>query len=167
MALSALLELDPASVPNAVKEGWPLIVGGTLRVFKDLPKAIEGEYTTPRRSVSWGVLDADVHDCLARQALEQYLKDESDEDDIIDDSLLNLNEEEEDVWDQDSAYLEMLANEGARLRAKSEKQANGEDVSDDESDDDEEIGEELGYISPLDNVDPYVTFKHALTSKDH
>ena len=43
VALCALLELDPASVPNAVKEGWPLIVGGTLHVFKDLPKAIEGK----------------------------------------------------------------------------------------------------------------------------
>ena len=101
----------------------------------------------------------------ARQALEQYLKDESDDDDILDDSLLNLNEEEDDVWDADSAYLEMLANEGARLRAKSEKEASGEDVSDDESDDEEEIAEELGYISPLDTVNPYVTFKHALTSE--
>ena len=38
----------------------------------------------------------------------------------------------------------------------------GED--EDEEDSDEEIDEELGFISPLDSVDPYVTFKMALTS---
>ena len=69
----------------------------------------------------------------------------------------------EDVWDDDSAYIEMLANEGARLREKSEKQAAGDDVS--ESSEESDIDEELGYISPLDNVDPYVSFKQALTSK--
>ena len=69
----------------------------------------------------------------------------------------------DDVWDEDSAYVEMLANEGQRLREKSQKQAAGEEVSDDEDDEVEE--EELGYISPLDNVDPYITFKAALTSE--
>ena len=57
--------------------------------------------------------------------------------------------------------MEMLANEGARLREKSARQAAGED--DEESDDESDIDEELGYISPLDNVDPYVSFKQALT----
>lgn len=57
----------------------------------------------------------------------------------------------------------MLANEGQRLREKSAKVESGEDVSDDE-DEDDDIDEELGYISPLDNADPYVSFKQALTS---
>lgn len=35
---------------------------------------------------------------------------------------------------------------------------------DDESEDDEDIDEELGYISPLENVNPYISFKQALTS---
>lgn len=35
---------------------------------------------------------------------------------------------------------------------------------DDESLSDEEIEEELGYISPLDSVDPYLAFKQALAS---
>ena len=42
MALSALLEMDPAQIPDPVKEGWPGIVSGALRIFKDLPKAIAG-----------------------------------------------------------------------------------------------------------------------------
>ena len=32
------------------------------------------------------------------------------------------------------------------------------------SDDDDEIEEELGFISPLDTVNPYTSFKQALTS---
>lgn len=72
-----------------------------------------------------------------------------------------LNSLADDVWDEDSAYVELLANESQRLREKSEKQAAGEELSDDE--DDEDIEEELGYISPLDNVDPYISFKAALT----
>lgn len=86
----------------------------------------------------------------------------------------------EDVWDEDSAYLEMLAKEvdiffpskdphiqycqqGARLREKSEKQADGEDIEDSD-DEDSDVEEELGYISPLDKVNPYTSFKEALTS---
>ena len=42
MALCALLEMDPSAVPDSIREGWPQIVAGALRVFKDLPRAIEG-----------------------------------------------------------------------------------------------------------------------------
>jgi len=34
----------------------------------------------------------------------------------------------------------------------------------DSSSEEEEIEEELGYFSPLDTVNPYETFKNALTS---
>ncbi|KAI0786127.1 ARM repeat-containing protein [Abortiporus biennis] len=141
LALCALLEMDPANIPEPVKEGWPGIVGGALKIFKAYPKAV-----------------------AERKALEEYYHNDSDDDDDGDDSkYLNLNEEDEDVWDEDSAYIEMLANEGARLREKSEKQAAGEEYeeSDDESD---VMEEELGYISPIENVDPYSSFKNALTA---
>lgn len=75
---------------------------------------------------------------------------------------MNLEGDDEDVWDEDSAYLEMLANEGARLREKAEK-VEAEEEDDDESED-EDIEEELGYISALENVNPYVSFKQALTT---
>ena len=42
-------------------------------------------------------------------------------------------------------------------------------MSGDESDEDDEddvVEEDLGFISPLENVDPYATFKNALTGKD-
>ncbi|KAJ7075775.1 armadillo-type protein [Mycena belliarum] len=138
LALCALLEMAPGAVPESLKDGWPGIVGGVLKIFKDLPAAIE-----------------------ARKALED-LDDDDDDDGLIDEKILNMNEDDEDVWDEDSAYLELLANEGARLREKSEKAEEGE--ADDDDDDDDEITEELGYISALDSVDPYASFKQALTT---
>lgn len=68
------------------------------------------------------------------------------------------------MWDSDSAYIEMLANEGARLRERSLKEETGDEASE-FSEDESDIAEELGYISPLDTVDPYLSFKQALTSK--
>ncbi|KAJ7696679.1 armadillo-type protein [Mycena rosella] len=138
LALCALLEMAPGAVPEGLKDGWSGIVGGVLKIFKDLPGAIE-----------------------ARKALEDA-DDDEDEDDLIEEKMLNMNEDDEDVWDEDSAYLELLANEGARLREKSEKAEEGADDDDDDEDDD--IAEELGYFSALDNVDPYVSFKQALTT---
>ena len=44
MALCALLEMDSTVIPEPIREGWPQIVGGVLHIFKDLPKAIEGEW---------------------------------------------------------------------------------------------------------------------------
>ncbi|CAK5283934.1 unnamed protein product [Mycena citricolor] len=137
VALCALLEMDPAGVPDSVKDGWPGIVGAILQIFKDLPKAVQ-----------------------ARKELEEA--DDEDEDEYGEEKILNMNEDDEDVWDEDSAYLELLANEGARLREKTAKVEAGED-DDDDDDDDDMIQEELGYFSALDNVNPYVRFKEALT----
>ena len=57
--------------------------------------------------------------------------------------------------DEDAEYLEFLA-----------QQANGaaSQATDDEEEE-EEIGEEILFESPLDNVDPYITFAHAFKSK--
>ncbi|KAF9065181.1 armadillo-type protein [Rhodocollybia butyracea] len=139
VTLAALMEVEPGMVPEPLREGWPSIVGGALKLFKDLPQAI-----------------AD------RKALEEALQDDDDDDDLDDEKVLNLNGDDEDVWDEDSAYLEMLASEGARLRAKSEKLASGDDVDDESEESD--IEEELGYISPLDSVNPYAAFKQSLTA---
>lgn len=42
ITLCALMELDPAGIPDSLREGWPGIVAGALKVFKDLPKAVAG-----------------------------------------------------------------------------------------------------------------------------
>lgn len=44
LALCSLLELAPAAVPQSLQSGWPGILGGILTIFKDLPKAIAGQY---------------------------------------------------------------------------------------------------------------------------
>ena len=43
LALCALMEMTPESVPDSLRDGWPGIVGGALKIFKSLPKAIEGK----------------------------------------------------------------------------------------------------------------------------
>lgn len=55
----------------------------------------------------------------------------------------------------------MLAKESARLRAKEERLNEDDDVSDGSGD--EDVEEELAYLSPLDNINPYASFKQALT----
>jgi hypothetical protein len=123
--------------------------------------------------------------------LQDSLQEDDDEDDEDEQRYLNLNEEEGDVWDEDSAYIEMLAKEvralarlrdtllllrnggvslynwlvqGQRLREAAERKVHDLDVAGtSDVSDDEEIEEELGFISPLDAVNPYVTFKQALT----
>ncbi|KAI9443408.1 ARM repeat-containing protein [Lactarius indigo] len=141
VALSALLEMEPIAVPAELRDGWPGIVGGAIRVFKGLPKAI-----------------------AARKALQESLQEDEEDDDDDEQRLLNLNEEEGDVWDEDSAYIEMLAKEGQRLREAAERKEHDVDGAASDVSDEEEIEEELGFISPLDTVNPYVTFKQALST---
>ena len=43
MAMCALLEMDPASVPAPLQEGWAGIVSAILHVFQGLPEAEESE----------------------------------------------------------------------------------------------------------------------------
>jgi importin-7 len=55
-----------------------------------------------------------------------------------------------------------LSFQSALLREKAEnRQANGDA---DESDEDDEIEEDFRFITPIDTVDPYTSFKQALTS---
>ncbi|PPQ95282.1 hypothetical protein CVT26_014856 [Gymnopilus dilepis] len=140
LALCALMEMPPDAVPESLRDGWPGIVGGALKIFKALPKAIE-----------------------ERKRLETLFQEDLSDEEETEDQTLNLAEDDEDVWDEDSAYMELLAREGARLREKSEGTANA-DEEEDEEEEEEEIDEELGYISPLENINPYVSFKQALTT---
>jgi importin-7 len=47
----------------------------------------------------------------ARKALQDSLHEDEDEDNEDEQRYLNMNEEEGDVWDEDSAYIELLAKE--------------------------------------------------------
>jgi len=48
MALCALLEMDPVNIPPSLSDGWPGIVAGIIKLFKDLPKAIQSAYMRSR-----------------------------------------------------------------------------------------------------------------------
>ena len=56
-----------------------------------------------------------------------------------------------------------------RLRTKSEKLAAGSGEGDDDEDEseDEDLEEELGYVSPLDTVNAYMSFKNSLPCMCH
>jgi importin-7 len=56
LALCCLLELAPGAIPESLRSGWPGIVGGVLRIFKDLPSAIAG------RCSCWWFLVAGMED---------------------------------------------------------------------------------------------------------
>ncbi|KAF8875951.1 armadillo-type protein [Mucidula mucida] len=140
LAICALLELDAANVPPALRGDWPKLIEMGVKLFKDYAEAVK-----------------------ARKSLEATLETEEDVEDDEDEleGMLNDDEDGQDVWDADSAYLEMLAQEGARLRGASAKDLEAEE-EDDEDDSDDEIEEELGFFTPLDGVDVYVVFRDAV-----
>ena len=47
LALCALMELPPSAIPETLKAGWSGILAGILRIFTDLPRAIQGNTHTP------------------------------------------------------------------------------------------------------------------------
>ncbi|KAG8935091.1 hypothetical protein FRC03_002380 [Tulasnella sp. 419] len=159
VTLCDLLKLDPAAIPEGLKDGWVGIVGGILNVFKGLPEALE------------------KRDAL----LSEFQEDNSDDELDMDDAELLNNvdaaDEDADVWDEETAYLDLLAEEGARLRAKqaarvakaAKTETLGEGAAEGDEDEDEEsdvesINEDLGIETPIDEVDPYGYFKQTLTS---
>ena len=42
LTLSALLEMDPSGIPESVKDGWPGLLGGALKLFREYPEAVKG-----------------------------------------------------------------------------------------------------------------------------
>ncbi|KAJ7743659.1 hypothetical protein B0H14DRAFT_2637404 [Mycena olivaceomarginata] len=96
MALCALLEMAPGAVPESLNDGWLGIAGGMLKIFRDLLEA-------------------------AHKALEE-LEGGNNDHDLVNRKILNMNKDDKDVWDKDSAYLEMLANEAATTSLTLEQQ---------------------------------------------
>ncbi|KAG8740759.1 hypothetical protein FRC10_003917 [Ceratobasidium sp. 414] len=140
LAFCALLKLERERVPIELQEGWVGIVGGVLTLLQELPMAVEHR----------------------NKLVEEYEEDDSDSD--VDETHLNMADDDEDVHDEESAYLERLAEESARLRAKHAAKAIGSD-DDESSEEDVSVEEELGFESPLDDVNAYIALKYSLTGK--
>lgn len=89
MTLCAMMEMNPAVIPDNLREVWGHVVNGALRMFKDLPKAIRG--------IS-GFLSspASINTDIDRKILEESLEEESEDEEIGEEGkLLNLNEDED------------------------------------------------------------------------
>ncbi|KAJ7787849.1 hypothetical protein B0H14DRAFT_2628944 [Mycena olivaceomarginata] len=139
------------AVPESLNYGWPGIVGGVLK-FRDIREAI-----------------------TAHMALEE-LEGDDDGDLAEGEKILDMNEDDQDVWDEDSAYLGMLANEVGRggfpderfahtrrVRVSEKKSEKAKEGGED-SDDDDEISEELLYFSALDTMQNAPVYQAATTS---
>ena len=96
--MCALLELPPASVPDTLRDGWHGIVGGVLTIFKDLPKAIERSCCFHSLSFCIPFFYVFFSCQTDRKALELLAQEESDDDDIIDEKVLNLTDDEGAFW---------------------------------------------------------------------
>jgi len=100
MALCSLLELDEASIPETLKEGWTSIVGGALTVFKMLPEAMSGGCLSYQ-----GGLDTDNRESERKKRQEELVADEDldlPEEDGLDELHL-----EEDGKQHNIAYLRL------------------------------------------------------------
>ncbi|KAG8903898.1 hypothetical protein FRB99_002598 [Tulasnella sp. 403] len=167
LTLCELLKMDTNAVPPSLKDGWSGLVGGILALFKALPAA----------------------EARRNEMLEEYEDEEEsgedqadmDEDDV--DPEPN-GDEDGDVYDKETAYLDLLAAESARLRAKQVKrlakaakeagaiEEDGEDNANDDEDgeyeesdngSDDDVLEDFGVETAIDDVDPYSYFKQTLT----
>jgi len=80
------------------------------------------------------------------------------------DMRTDKDDDDEDVWDEESEYLEQLAQEGARLQAKAAAREGASSATDADSDSDsEEEGEDdFFYETSVDKIDPFLRFKTAL-----
>ncbi|KAI9283549.1 armadillo-type protein [Umbelopsis sp. AD052] len=136
VSLCAILDMPFDQVPTSLRDGWPSMLDAIITAFQTLPKAIENREEMER------YYTGDIPDDEASEATADTT-DENSTDNGEDDN------DEDDVEDEDAEYLEFLA-----------QQANGTASQDDEEEE-EEIGEEILFESPLDNVDPYITFAHA------
>ncbi|PWN34353.1 ARM repeat-containing protein [Meira miltonrushii] len=132
----SILGLDPAQTPATVQQGQPALLVGLLQNLVSLPKAVQ----------------------KAKEEQEAFenLEDESGDNISGSFQIDDSKDADDDVIDEDNEYLELLAREGDRMRARAEAQAAGQDFeeevdygSDDEDDDDEG---EMVYYSPMNQV---------------
>ncbi|KAF0457185.1 ARM repeat-containing protein [Gigaspora margarita] len=148
VALCSLLEIPFEQLPPTLQAGWTQVLDGILTVFKSLPIAEENRENLEK---SFDEEDSDDEDEL--ESLEKaYGEDDS------------VDNDDENVVDEDTQYLEFLAQEAAK-----------NNPDDDENEHEEEMEEEVMFESPLDKVDVYIKFhesfigvqQHYPTSYNH
>ncbi|PWN26503.1 ARM repeat-containing protein [Jaminaea rosea] len=163
LALMSVLGLDEGQAPQAIKAGETQLLTSLLDNLAGIPEAIKRQ-----------------------RALEDAFVDDEDEDaeeedidggaDDIASQVINDGDDDADVHDEDNEYLELLAREGARLRAKAAAAAGASagtggdeyadvsyDADSDEEADEDEDEEGVVYESPLDDVPVFDHFRQLMT----
>lgn len=138
-AIIGLLTLGPDEVPQSVQQGWPRLLQGIVRLFQTLPAALKNREEAQREDdfgLGSGYDDDDEEEEGEWQG-EDWEHEET--------------EEASDIKDESTAYLDFLGQQAAKFSAA---------VGEEEDDDDLEEGSSLE--TPLEQMEPYGLFKHAL-----
>lgn len=134
-AICSLLTINAQDVPVSVQQGWPRLLQGIVRLFQTLPAALKNREEAKREeNFEFG---------------DDYEGEEDEEWEASETDWTNEADEAEDVKDESQVYLEFLNEEAQKFN-----------ISND--DDEDELEEESLLETPLDKVEPYSMFKHAL-----
>lgn len=140
-AITSLIVLPADQVPVSVQPGWPRLLQGIVRLFQTLPAAIKNREEATRED-DFGI-GGDYDD-----------EEEDDEwEGEVDWTAEEIEGETDDIKDESAAYLDFLSQQASKFSS----------IGDD--DDDDELEEESLLETPLDKVEPYGMFKHALFRK--
>jgi hypothetical protein len=167
-AICALLTLPGQSVPISVQQGWPRLLQGIVRLFQTLPAALKSKLTSILHSLVILTCNTDREEAKKEENFE-YTPDYDDEEDEEWEQETDWNTEEnesEDVKDESAAYLEFLNEEVCEPVSPSSDCAlimiQAQKFTAVNDDDDDELEEESLLETPLDKVEPYSMFKHAM-----
>ncbi|EJU03264.1 ARM repeat-containing protein [Dacryopinax primogenitus] len=156
--VSRLMDLPSEQVPPPAASLWPIILSNALRCFTALPAAEQKREEIARKLLEEDVdemedEDEDDHDDASMEEDEEHAYDHAED-------------EDGDVIDEETEYINQLAEEAARLRAKSAAILAGQPIPaselPDEDDDDEEEEEDWFFETAVDKVDPYIKFAASL-----
>ncbi|KAI9833693.1 MAG: hypothetical protein M1826_006784 [Phylliscum demangeonii] len=139
-AIVALLTLRADQVPVSVQPGWPRLLQGIVRLFQTLPAAIRNREEVTKEDFTSQDDSPDEEGNVEGWEGEGGWTAEGDE-------------AEEDVRDEHQSYLEFLNEESQRFRSLSDAAA-----------EDDDLEEENLIETPLDHLEPYGYFRHALLS---
>ncbi|EJT79856.1 hypothetical protein GGTG_04939 [Gaeumannomyces tritici R3-111a-1] len=141
VAIVALLGINPDQIPPSVSIGWPRLLQGITILFRTLPNAEKNRAEALKDDYT---LDAGTYD------YEE--EDEWDEDEANWNADETAEEEQPEVKDESTAYLQFLDEEAQKFGSLPEGH---------ESDD--ELGEHsLLLETPLEKLEPYQIFRTAL-----
>lgn len=193
LACCELLKLPGAAVPAELQEGWTGIVASVLTLLKELPEAItsaHGMICAATGPADTGLQSARPSRMLSRGSIAMMRRMSFRTPQKR--TTMTVRGRAQAAYSVSNPSLQR-ATFGTRTRrtltssqkrcvcdstdvmphvltcsqAASLRKPNGgvalDDEDDDEDDEDDEVEEELGYLSPLEPANAYISFKHALT----